>query len=66
VAPLRERLAAATRGHYDLRGAGLDYPGASVGVATGAPGDSSDVVLARADEAMYVVKRQRRQGMAAA
>jgi diguanylate cyclase len=66
VAPLRERLASATRGSYELPGVLLDYPGASVGVATAAPGDASDIVLARADEAMYAVKRQRRQGTMAA
>jgi diguanylate cyclase len=65
VVPLRERLAAATRGRYELPGLVLDYAGASVGVATAAPGDPSDAVLARADEAMYAVKRARRQGAVA-
>jgi len=65
VVPLRERLTGATRGRYELPGLVLDYPGASVGVATAAPGDPSDVVLARADEAMYAVKRARRQGAVA-
>jgi diguanylate cyclase len=63
VAPLAERLGTATRGHYELPGGTLDYAGASVGVATAAPGDPSDVVLARADEAMYAAKRARRQGV---
>ena len=66
VGPLRERLTAATIGRYELPGVVLDYPGASVGVATAAPGDPSDVVLARADEAMYVAKRARRQERSAA
>ena len=65
-APLRERLAAATCGRYDLPGVALDYPGASVGVASAAPGEASDVVLARADAAMYAAKRARRQGVSLA
>jgi diguanylate cyclase len=60
AAAIGERFAAATRGRYELAGNTLDYPGASVGVATAEPGDSSDRVLARADQAMYAVKRARR------
>ena len=35
--------------------------GVSVGIATGAPGEAADVVIARADEAMYGVKTQHRR-----
>jgi diguanylate cyclase len=58
--PLRERLAKAARGRYDLGVAEIDYPGVSMGLATAAPGDAADAVLQRADEAMYADKRSRR------
>lgn len=60
---LRARLEAATRGRFDLEGVSIDYGGASVGVITAAH-DTQDVdaELARADAAMYAVKRARNQG----
>ena len=57
---LRQRLSKAVRGRYELGDLEVDHPGASVGIITAEPGDASDAVLARADEAMYEVKRQRR------
>jgi cyclic di-GMP phosphodiesterase Gmr len=35
--------------------------GVSVGIATGSPGEAADVVIARADDAMYGVKTQHRR-----
>ena len=57
---LRARLEAATRGRFDLEDVSIDYGGASVGVITAAR-DTQDVdaELARADAAMYAVKRAR-------
>lgn len=58
---VRDRLAHALQGRYELGSTALEYPGASVGVATSQPGEVSDALLARADEAMYAVKRRRRE-----
>lgn len=61
---IQTRLEGLTRGRFNLGGAdSIDYGGASVGVVTSEPGmkDSSDL-LARADEAMYGVKKARREG----
>lgn len=58
---LRDRLFALTRGLYALEQTRVDYPGASIGVATCRQG-SSDIhdLLKRADQAMYAHKRQRK------
>ncbi|MDW8478594.1 MAG: hypothetical protein RML12_00255 [Xanthomonadales bacterium] len=52
-----ERLTAALAGRYELDGAVFDHPGASVGVAFAAPGETVDQLIARADLAMYRCKR---------
>lgn len=58
----RQRLQSLTRGHFYLGSTLLDYPGASVGVATSKPGDiSADALIAKADAAMYEMKQQRRR-----
>ena len=59
---LRERLQAATRGRFDLGdGRAIDYAGASVGVVLARTGEvDAAAVLARADQAMYEAKRERR------
>jgi diguanylate cyclase len=57
---VRARIAAASAGRYELGGVIIDYPGASVGIATAAPGEGPDALLARADDAMYGIKRARR------
>lgn len=56
------RLADATRGHFDLAGASLDYAGASVGTLSLHPETvhQADAVLRMADEAMYQHKMARR------
>ena len=56
------RLLAATTGSYALSDVVIDYPGPSIGVVTAEPGmrDIGDL-LARADAAMYEVKRRRRE-----
>ena len=58
---LESRLAAATRGRFDLgNGRQLDYEGASIGSVLSGPGTQDvDTLLARADAAMYAVKRLR-------
>jgi diguanylate cyclase len=57
---MRQRLSTATRGRFELGTTVLDYEGASVGVVVALPGETSDAVLARAEQAMAEVKRQRR------
>ncbi|KQR42789.1 sensor domain-containing diguanylate cyclase [Acidovorax sp. Leaf160] len=57
-----DRIAEATRGRFALPGATLDYPGASVGVVTVAPGAVQDAqeALRLADQAMYRIKQARK------
>lgn len=58
---MQQRLAQATITHIDLGETGIDYAGASVGVIASLPGERDpDAVLARADAAMYEVKRRRK------
>lgn len=58
---IRARLEELTRGRFSLGCTDIDYDGASVGVVTSDPEDrDSASLLARADEAMYLIKKQRR------
>jgi len=57
---LRERLTAQLAGRFDLGTVAIDYAGPSVGVIAAAGEGSIDALLARADAAMYAVKRARR------
>ncbi|MYL25230.1 MULTISPECIES: sensor domain-containing diguanylate cyclase [Halomonadaceae] len=59
---ISERLRTGTRGTYELESTTIEYNGPSVGVVTWRAGDvaDADVVLARADEAMYADKQARR------
>ena len=60
-ADLRERLARATAGPFRYGTCDLDYPGASVGVARSEAGEADPAgLLARADAAMYEVKKARK------
>lgn len=61
-ATITERLSEGTRGTYELGDVTLDYPGPSIGVVTWHAGDQTDVdvLLARADQAMYADKQARR------
>jgi len=59
-AELEERLCAAITKEIELESGQRVTPGASIGVAMGKPGDDSDSLLARADEAMYRRKRSGR------
>lgn len=58
---LRDHLQAATTGRFDLGDCTIDYAGPSIGVITARP-DQHDAAaeLARADVAMYAVKRVRK------
>lgn len=57
----RHRMEALTSGRFSIGDTSLDCPGASVGAVTSEPGDDNTVALiARADEAMYAIKRKRR------
>lgn len=63
IESLRQRLDAATTGRFALDGAGIDYAGPSIGVVAALPGAlDDDVLIARADAAMYEVKRRRKRG----
>ncbi|XOZ35136.1 diguanylate cyclase domain-containing protein [Halomonadaceae bacterium KBTZ08] len=59
---ITERLREGTTGRYELGSLSLNYPGPSIGVVTWQAGDEADVdvLLARADQAMYTDKQARR------
>lgn len=62
---LRKRLEQLTRGNFNLGGFEIDYAGASVGVISARKNERDvQALLTRADEAMYMVKRQRKQTQA--
>jgi diguanylate cyclase len=63
---LKQRLLDLTTGTFNVETTVIDYAGPSIGVITVHP-DESDVdrVLARADKAMYEVKKARRREGAA-
>lgn len=54
------RLRKVTSGRFDLPEVSLDYPGPSIGGVMSQPGETDpDALLARADDAMYLVKKAR-------
>ena len=58
---IKERLEHLTRGRFDIGSKVIDYQGASVGVISAPEGATDgDELIALADQAMYLVKRQRR------
>lgn len=57
---IRQRLEMVTRAEFDIGAVKLAYVGASVGVATSAPGEKDcEAFIRRADEAMYRIKKIR-------
>ena len=59
-----ERLTQATAGTFRHARCTFDYAGASVGVALSLPGETDAAALvARADAAMYEVKRVRKESL---
>jgi diguanylate cyclase len=61
AATLLQRLQAITTGRFALSGLAIDYAGPSIGVvAAQSSDDDPALLLAKADEAMYDVKRRRR------
>jgi len=60
-AKILERLLAASGGEFQLCSRRLSYPGPSIGVVTSQAGElDADLLIQRADQAMYQVKHQRR------
>lgn len=56
-----DRLRSVTRGRFDLPELALDYAGPSIGAVISRAGESDpDALLARADDAMYAVKKARK------
>ncbi len=61
IAAFGDRLAECTRRRFDLGEVAVDYAGASVGVVVaGDDRPAPDALIARADAAMYAVKRARK------
>ncbi|MDO9453684.1 MAG: sensor domain-containing diguanylate cyclase [Stagnimonas sp.] len=58
---LSERLQSQIAGHYSTEALHIDYAGASIGVIRSMPGETDpESLLARADAAMYEVKKARK------
>jgi diguanylate cyclase len=58
---LQERIEALTSGSVSIDALSFDYGGASVGVVVATePSEDADILLARADAAMYARKQLRR------
>lgn len=65
VAAMQRRIAKLIEGHYDLPFCSMDYPGASLGIVSADPRETTvDKALKDADAAMYLEKRARRHQMA--
>jgi diguanylate cyclase len=63
ISAFLERLTACTRGEFALDRVSIDYGGPSIGVVAAKDTDTDiDALIARADAAMYQVKRLRRAG----
>ncbi len=61
---IAERLRGLTRGRFQLQEMVLDYAGPSIGIVTADAGErDAEALLARADEAMYQIKKQRKAGL---
>lgn len=61
MASLGHRLDTATIGHFVLGDVSIDYAEPSIGIVAASPGAfDADALIARADAAMYEIKRQRK------
>lgn len=61
AAAIQQQLFATTVGKFNVGPATIDYAGASIGVAISQPDDNVTTLLNRADNAMYKIKKQRKQ-----
>jgi len=65
VSAMRRPLSSVIEGHYDLPCCSMHYPGASLGIISADPRETTvDQALQNADAAMYLEKRQRREARA--
>ena len=65
VSAMRRRLSSVIEWHYDLPCCSMHYPGASLGIISADPRETTvDQALQNADAAMYLEKRQRREARA--
>lgn len=63
-AAMRQRLERLTAGHIQIDTLAVEYAGASIGIVTSDPSErDAEQLLARADAAMYEIKRLRRLGL---
>lgn len=65
VSAMQQRIARLIEGHYDLPFCSMDYAGASLGIVSADPRETTvDKALKDADAAMYLEKRARRRQIA--
>lgn len=57
---IADRLSLLTQGRFNIEQLELDYAGSSIGVVSALPGESVSQLLARADQAMYGEKANRK------